>query len=114
MKTTLAVLVALISTNVLAEEPKVEITSFIMAGSRTRAAELCGKVTGMTKSFVVVKVTVDPNTDRPGIYNALVGQDGKFCTIVVSFSGTADASVWIMNQELHSAQASVSAKANGR
>ena len=75
------------------EEPKVEITSFIAAGARTRAAELCGKVTGLTDDWVVVRVLVDPKTDKPGVYNALVGKDGKFCTTVVSYSGQAVVSI---------------------
>lgn len=91
-----------------AEEPKVEITSFIAAGQRTRAAELCGKVTGATVPFLAVKVTVDPNTDKPGIYNVLVGKDGAFCTTVVSYRGTAEATVWLLNRELSSGLATLS------
>jgi hypothetical protein len=84
-----------------AEEPKVEITSFIAAGSRTRAAELCGKVTGSTAEWLAVRVVVDPKTDRPGVYNTLVGKDGKFCTTVVSYSGQAEASIgWGSGKEV--------------
>lgn len=91
-----------------AEEPKVEITSFIAAGQHTRAAELCGKVAGATVPFLAVKVTVDPNTDKPGVYNVLVGKDGGFCTTVVSYRGTAEASVWLLNRELSSGVATLS------
>lgn len=75
------------------EEQKVEITSFIMAGSRTRAAELCGKVTGSTADWLAVRVVVDPKTDKPGVYSALVGRDGRFCMTVVTYSGQAEASI---------------------
>lgn len=86
---------------VAAEEPKVEITSFIAAGARTRAAELCGKVSGSAADWVVVRVLVDPKTERPGVYNALVGKDGKFCTTVVSYSGQAEASIgWGAGKEV--------------
>lgn len=101
----LAVVVGLVFSATLAysaEEPKVEITSFIFAGQRTRAAELCGKVTGSNAPFLAVKVTVDPNTDKPGIYNTLVGKEGGFCVTVVSYGGTAEASAWLLGRELSS------------
>ena len=75
------------------EEPKVEITSFVSAGTRTRAAELCGKVTGIADEWLAVRVVVDPKMDRPGVYNVLVGKEGKFCVAVVTYSGRAEASV---------------------
>lgn len=91
-----------------AEEPKVEITSFIAAGSRTRAAELCGKVTGSPSEWLAVRVVVDPKTDRPGIYNTLVGKDGKFCTTVVSYFGRAEASIgWGSENEVISETATL-------
>lgn len=84
-----------------AEDAKIEITSFLYAGSQTRAAELCGKVTGMPiASFVVAKIVVDDKSDKPGVYNTLVGKDGKFCTAVVSYYGTASASVEILGKAL--------------
>lgn len=82
-------------------EPKVEITSFTIAGSRTRAAELCGKVTGSMSEWMVVRVLVDPKTDKPGVYNVITGKDGKFCTTVVTYSGQAEASIgWGSGKEV--------------
>lgn len=92
----------------VAGELKVDITSFVAAGSRTRAAELCGKVTGIdqsTPSFVAVRVVVDHKSNKPGVYNVLVGRDGAFCTTVVSYYGTAVASVWNSSVESLSAEA---------
>lgn len=101
MKTILIFLVTLASVNAFAEEPKVEITSFVLTGSRTRTAELCGKVTGSTREWLAVRVAVDPKTERPGIYNTLVGKDGKFCTTVVTYAGEADASIgWGSEKEV--------------
>ena len=74
-------------------QSKVEITSFVFTGSRTRAAEICGKVTGADAPILVVRVTVDPKSDRPGAYNVLAGKDGLFCAVVATFTGTADASL---------------------
>lgn len=98
-----------------AEETKVEITSFIAAGSRTRAAELCGKVTGSTSEWLAVRVVVDPKTDRPGVYNTLVGKDGRFCATVVSYSGQAEASVgWGSGKEVTSELATLTKQINTR
>lgn len=73
-----------------AEAPKVDITSFFYVGDQTRVAELCGKVTGMSTPSTLVRVTVDENY-KPGIYNTLAGQDGKFCTLVLTYTGRASA-----------------------
>jgi len=96
MKTpTLAAILALsLSSIALADEAKVDLTSFVAAGSRTRAAELCGKVTGAKTAPAYVRVVVEEKSNRPGVYNVLVGSDGAFCTTVVSYYGTAVASLW--------------------
>lgn len=93
--------------SVWAAELGVKITSFVAAGSRTRAAELCGKVTGLggANPTAVVRVVVDEKTSKPAVYNVLVGSDGSFCTTVVSYAGTAVASVWDQSDEISSEQA---------
>ena len=113
MKRLVAVFGILGSLSAFAEEAKVEITSFVIAGSRTHAAELCGRVTGAT-SPVVVKVTVDPNAQKPGIYNALVGTEGTFCTTVVTYEGNAHASIWLLDREFKSALTPVNTNALSR
>lgn len=97
-----------------AEEPKIEITSFVPAGTRTRAAELCGKITGVNVPYLAARVVVDDKTDKPGIYNVLVGKDGHFCTTVVSYAGTASASVWLLGKELVSNSVNWSKQGPGR
>ncbi|MBY0472091.1 hypothetical protein K2X30_13070 [bacterium] len=98
-----SVLVMLASLAQAADEPKVEITSFIAAGQRTRAAELCGKVTGFSGNWLAVRVTVDPKSDRPGVYHVLAGKDGAFCTTVVSYQGLAEASIaWTSDKNITS------------
>lgn len=92
-KTTLLTLtMTLLATQAFAEEPKLEITSFIGAGLRTRAAELCGKVTNLTAP-AVVSIVVDPKSKNPGQYRASVGVDGKFCHVVVTNTGKAEAAL---------------------
>lgn len=98
-----------LSASALAEEPKVEITSFAFAGSRTRAAEVCGKVIGATET-TLVRVTVDEKGKTPGIYNILVDPDGTFCTTVVTYRGTASASVRLFGQKLDSELVFLSSK----
>lgn len=75
------------------EEPKVDITSFKFAGSRTRVAELCGKVLNVDADWILVQVTVDPKSKTPGLYYVPAGKDGKFCTTVVTYTGQALAAV---------------------
>lgn len=97
------VLAMLASLAQAADEPKVEITSFIAAGQRTRAAELCGKVTGFSGNWLAVRVTVDPKSERPGVYHVLAGRDGAFCTTVVSYQGLAEASIaWTSGKDITS------------
>jgi len=75
-------------------DAEVKITSFQYAGSRTRAAELCAKVTGVSEFPVYVKVVVDEKSKKPGTYNEVVGSESEFCTTVVTYEGTAIAGVW--------------------
>ena len=88
-----------------ADAPKVEITSFAFAGSQTRAAELCGKVTGASAIPAMVRVAVDPKSKHPAIYNLVAGVDGSFCGTVVTYTGTADASLWTAPAVMASATA---------
>lgn len=109
---TLGLLFSAAALNAFADELKVDISSFVYAGSRTRAAELCGKVTGPINSMLTVRVVVDDKTDRPGVYNVLVGKDGKFCTTVVTYTGTAAASVLnpVTAEVMSSTQSAISSK----
>lgn len=93
-------------------QSKVEITSFVFAGSRTRAAEICGKVTGGNPAISVVRVTVDPKSEKPGAYNVLAGRDGLFCAVVATYTGTAEASM--ADQEAASASAAAASVGESR
>ncbi|MDD5208415.1 MAG: hypothetical protein PHV36_03450 [Elusimicrobiales bacterium] len=86
-----------------AGEPVVAITSFVMTGQNTRVAEICGKVTGTDAEVTVVRIVVDPKTNNPGTYNTLAGKDGAFCSVVVTYTGTASASVKALGKESASA-----------
>ena len=72
----------------------VKITSFTMVRSGDPTAELCGVVENATEPSTFVRVVVDHRSARPGIYNAVAGADGKFCVAVITYRGTAEASVF--------------------
>ncbi len=59
-----------------------------------KVAEICGLVKEATSTPSFVKVVVDYNSKRPATYNAIAGADGKFCQVVVSYYGTAQASLF--------------------
>lgn len=75
----------------------VKITSFNYVRTNADAyqaplAELCGVVEGAA-SMTFVKVVVDYKSSKPGNYNTVVDSDGKFCLAVVTYRGTAEATV---------------------
>lgn len=74
----------------------VRITSFNFIRSGEALAELCGTVSDATTNPSFVRVLVDHTSNRPATYNTLTDDAGKFCVAVVTYRGTAAASV--MNQ----------------
>ncbi|MBC7427840.1 MAG: hypothetical protein H7336_04450 [Bacteriovorax sp.] len=75
-------------------ETSVEITSYIYTNQERKVAEICGVVKEPASTPSYVKVVVDYNSKRPATYNAIAGADGKFCQVVVSYYGTAQASAF--------------------
>lgn len=67
----------------------VKINSFTYINKERRLAELCGTVTGTEGPSTFVQVTVDERSKRPATYNTFAGPTGKFCTVVVTYYGTA-------------------------
>ncbi|MBY0415628.1 MAG: hypothetical protein K2Q18_15750 [Bdellovibrionales bacterium] len=78
-------------TSVSAMSATVKITSFVYTSSERKVAELCGTVSEMTSSPTFVSILVDGKSKRPATYNTIAGLDGKFCTVVVTYYGTAEA-----------------------
>lgn len=72
----------------------VKITSYTYINQERKVAELCGVVLSPTTPATNVQVIVDYNTKRPATYNTLAGPDGKFCTVVVTYYGTAIAKLF--------------------
>lgn len=92
----LAVMITL-ETTIAAE---VKITSFLYTGTRTRTAELCGKVTAKSDGPVVIDITVDPGRSNPGSYTAIPSASGKFCSVVSTESGNADVALRGSNEKV--------------
>lgn len=91
MKMKVALFALLVSASALAAD--IKITSFIYVSNTSRVAELCGVVTE-NEGHAHIRVTVDHKSSRPGIYNTIAGKDGKFCMIVHTFSGLAEAKLF--------------------
>jgi hypothetical protein len=79
----------------------VKIDSFTLIDQTLRLGELCGTVTVTPEvrtkigDYIAVTVTADPKTGNPGLYNTLASQQGTFCTIILTYTGTATATAWV-------------------
>ncbi len=80
---------ALLSFSAFAEGPSVKITSYVYINQERKVAELCGVVSNAATTPTFVQITVDETSKRPATYNTWAGADGKFCSVVVSYYGTA-------------------------
>jgi hypothetical protein len=78
-----------------AQAPEVKIESFYFTGDtiNDRTAEICGGVYPAPGAVTHVTVTVDPRSKNPGSYTVAANSAGRFCTVVISFTGTATAGV---------------------
>jgi hypothetical protein len=78
-----------------AQAPEVKIESFYYTGNSVdnRTAEICGGVYPAPGAITHVAVTVDPRSKNPGSYTVAANSAGRFCTIVMTFTGTATAGV---------------------
>jgi hypothetical protein len=88
------ILLTFLLSSISALAATVKITSYNYIGTGTRLAELCGLVENAAAAPTYVKVMVDPNTSKPATYNTFAGDDGRFCIAVISYRGTAEASLF--------------------
>lgn len=89
MRKLMLLALSLVSFNAFAEGPTAQIKSFVYINQERKVAELCGVVTDATTTPTFVQITVDERSKRPATYNTLAGPDGKFCSVVVTYYGTA-------------------------
>lgn len=85
--------IGLLTFSFLAMSSTVKITSFYRVDNNDNLAELCGKVLEVKKVPTFIKVIADPNSPRPASYNTVADENGKFCIIIMTLRGSADASV---------------------
>lgn len=89
MRKLMLLALSLVSLNAFAEGPTTKITSFVYINQERKVAELCGVVSNPTTTPTFIQITVDETSKRPATYNTLAGADGKFCSVVVTYYGTA-------------------------
>ncbi len=92
MKSMMTIAALTFMTSALAAE--IKITSFNFVRSGEPAAELCGVVSNATSNPSYVRVVVDNLSAHPAIYNTIAGVDGRFCLSVITWRGTAEASIF--------------------
>ena len=95
MKTFLAVALMMSSVSAFAASIKITSFNFVRTSTdyRSPLAELCGKVEGATSAPTFIRVQVDPTSKGHASYNTLADEDGKFCLAVITYRGTAEASI---------------------
>lgn len=84
--------ICLLNSSAFAADPSVKITSFSYVTGSNRMAELCGEVLDAGPAPIYIQVTVDPDSKNPAAYNVYAGR-GKFCTVVVTYTGAAIAEI---------------------
>ena len=71
----------------------VKITNFRFLNNSTSysaAAELCGVLVAPSGKPEMIKIISDPASKGPGNYIVWTGKDGKFCSVIASYTGQAE------------------------
>lgn len=74
----------------------VKITSFRFLENGVHfspAAEMCGELVVPTGKTEMIKITSDPDSKSPATYYVWAGKEGKFCSIIATFTGQASANL---------------------
>ncbi len=88
----LAISLIFISASAFASDVKVTSFRFLESGSHfSPAAELCGELIAPTGKSEMIKVVSDPQSKGPAAYHVWTGKDGKFCSVIATFTGKAEA-----------------------
>ena len=78
----------------IASASTVKVTSFRFVDSGryySAAAEFCGQLVAPTGKYEMIKIISDPASKNPAHYFAWSGKDGKFCQMIATFTGQAEA-----------------------
>ncbi len=92
MKAILAILVSMAGATALASDVKVTSFRFLQSGSSfSPAAELCGELVAPTGKPEMIKIVSDPNSKGSATYYVWTGKEGKFCSVLATYTGKAEA-----------------------
>ncbi|MES2527139.1 MAG: hypothetical protein V4598_08620 [Bdellovibrionota bacterium] len=93
MKKILGVVCLFVSVSAMAASVKITSFNYVRTSQEMMSplAELCGSVEGATAAPTFVQVIVDHKSSKPAYYNTVAGANGKFCTAVITYRGTAEA-----------------------
>jgi hypothetical protein len=74
----------------------VKIDSFTSVDQEHHLGEVCGTVTSKGENgYIAATVIADPKSGNPGYYNTIANQQGTFCTLILTYTGMASATVWV-------------------
>ena len=91
-KNIVSILIALTGTTAIASGIKVTSFQFLQNGSHlSAAAEICGELEVLTAIPAMIKIVSDPSSKKPATYYAWTGKDGKFCSVIATYTGKAEA-----------------------
>lgn len=83
---------ALASASASGSEVKVTSFRFLEHGQHfSPTAEICGELVIPSAKPEMIKITSDPDSKGPATYNVWSGKDGKFCSVIATFTGKANA-----------------------
>ncbi len=94
MKTVFVVLISMAGFPAFASDVKVTSFRFLESGSHfSPAAEMCGELVAPTGNPEMVKIISDPNSKGSATYHVWTGKEGKFCSVLATYTGKAEADI---------------------
>lgn len=82
------------SLSAFASEVKVTSFRFLESGNHfSPAAEMCGELLVSTGKTEMIKITSDPDSKSPANYFTWAGPEGKFCSVIATFTGKANVDI---------------------
>ena len=92
LRSSLFFVIIFLGLSAFASAVKIKTFRFLNSGSSfSAAAELCGELVAPTGKPEMVKIVSDPTSKVPGNYFAWTGKDGKFCSVIATYTGNAEA-----------------------
>ena len=88
----IVVLIGLLS-GTISSASGVKVTSFkfVDHSGHSPTAEICGELVVVTGKPELIKLISDAASKSPATYYTFAGKDGKFCHLIATYTGKADA-----------------------